>query len=106
MPSHPMRKREQPFTTKIMTYQIRKIIGLIFISVSLLGGILSIYRATLKTSQLTIINGKVIDKKIEYSTSLKGGRDYYLAFHLSNRQDKIAINLGTKRQAEKTSLSI
>jgi hypothetical protein len=86
-----------------MTDKIRRIFVLIFIICALLVGLLSIYRATLRASDLNIINGKVIDKKIEYFTSFRSGRHYCLTFQLANRQDKIAINLGTKSQAEKDS---
>ena len=83
-----------------MSFQIKKIIGLFIFSLSLLLGLLSIYRATLKTSQLTMITGKVISKKINYERGARGGLDYYLAFQLADWRDKIAINLGTKSQAE------
>jgi hypothetical protein len=62
-----------------------------------------IYRAALKTSDLTIISGEVLGKKIEYSKSYVSGRHYYLAIRIANRQDTIAINLGTKSQVDKDS---
>ena len=86
-----------------MSDKFKKIFVLILCSFSLLVGLVSIYRATLKTSDLTIIVDKVIDKKIFYFTSLKSGRHYCLAFELANRQNKIAINLGTKSEAGKDS---
>lgn len=83
--------------------KIKNTILLIFMTIALLVGLLSIYRGTLKTKDLTIIIGKVLDKKILYSTSAKSGRHYSLTFSLDNRQEKIAINLGTKSQSDKDS---
>ena len=99
--SQPNRLRQLPFTTTTMNFKIKKIIGLFIFSLALLLGLLSIYRATIKTSQLTIVKGKVIHKKIEKYKHFRGGTNYCLAFRLANREDKIAINLGTKSQAEK-----
>ncbi len=86
-----------------MRQKITKIIVLLFLVVSLLVGLLSIFRATIPTSSLTVISDKVIDKKILYFISAKSGRHYCLAFQLEKRQGKIAINLGTKSQADKDS---
>ena len=86
-----------------MYAKIIKLIAIILLTCALLVGILSIYRATLKTSDLTGFTGKVLTKQITYSTSIKSGRHYSLKFQLENRQDLIAINLGTESQAEKDS---
>jgi hypothetical protein len=86
-----------------MTYKTKKVFALIVISCASLVGLLSIYRATLKPSNLKVVTGKVLDKKIEYFTSYGSGRHYCLAFHVTNIQDKIAVNLGTKKQAENDS---
>ncbi len=86
-----------------MFNKIKKIIVLIFLTSALLVGLLSVYRATLKTTDLTVINDKVIKKKISYFKSAKSGRHYFLAFKLANRQEEIAINLGTRSQAGKDS---
>ena len=84
--------------------KIKKVTVLILLTATLLVGLLSVYRATLKTTDLTVVIDKVIDKKIEYFTSLKSGRHYCLAFRLAKRQDRIAINLETKSHAYKDSV--
>lgn len=86
-----------------MTYKTKRVFAFIIISFTFLLGLLSLYRATLKVSSLEIITAKVLEKRIEYFTSYQSGRHYCLAFRLANIQDKIAINLGTKRQAENDS---
>lgn len=49
-----------------------RIIALVFaLSISFFIGVLNIIRANVKTSDLAIIQDKVLDKKIDYTTSLK-----------------------------------
>jgi hypothetical protein len=82
---------------------VKKILGYFIIVGALLVGLLSLYRSFLKPSNMIVIKGKVIDKKISYFTSYGSGRHYSLIFKIEGRSDKIAINLGTKREAEKDS---
>jgi hypothetical protein len=77
----------------------KTIVAYILFICGFLVGLLSIYRASLKVSDLTIVKGKVIEKRI--SISYGKGRHYSLNFKLEGRQDEIAINLGTKREAGK-----
>lgn len=79
--------------------KIIKIISLTIVIAAFLAGLLSIYRATLKTTDMIVIAGKVISKKISYFKSIRSGRHYSVAFELANRAGKIAINLGTKNEA-------
>src|SRR4030095_2721751 len=82
---------------------IARIVAWIYLPSSFFLGLLMIYRAKLKTSNLSIIIGEVIDKRIESSTSFGSDRTHCLAIKLANNEHKIAINLGTKRQASKDS---
>lgn len=85
-----------------MFKKIFDIVLLVFLTITFIGSLESIYRATLKAPDMTTIIGKVTEKNILYFTS-KTGRTYCLAFKLNNRKDKIAINLGTESQAQKDS---
>jgi hypothetical protein len=77
-----------------------RIIALVFfLSISFFVGVLNIIRANEKTSDLAIIQDKVLDKKIDYTTSLKGGRAYYLEFKLENTPERIAVSYVSKKQA-------
>jgi hypothetical protein len=77
-----------------------RVIGLtFFLSIGFFTGVLNISRANVKKSNLAIIEGKVIDKKIAFSTSLKGGRSYQLEFQLQNTPERIAISFPSKNQA-------
>jgi hypothetical protein len=86
-----------------MFEKIQRVFIIILLTFVFFIGLLSVYRATLKTKALTVLVGKVVNKKILYFKGVKSGRHYCLAFELANKQDKIAINLGTKGQAEKDS---
>ena len=66
-------------------------------------GMLSIYRSSSKVSDLSVLRGKVIGKRISFIKSHRTGRNYSLNFKLEGKLDEIAINLGTKREAEKDS---
>jgi hypothetical protein len=86
-----------------MFEKIQKVFIIILLTGIFLVGLLCVYRATLTTKNMTVVVDKVINKKILYFTSVKGGRHYCLAFKLANKQNKIAINLGTKSQADNDS---
>ncbi len=77
----------------------KKIIIYLLLIFSLVIGLLSLYRASLKSSDMTIVNGRVTNKIISYYTSYHTGRHYSLIFTLRDRQNKIAINLGTENEA-------
>ena len=81
-----------------------RLIGLFFfLAIGFSVGVLTIIRASVKTSDLAVIEDKVIGKKIAYSTSLKGNRSYHLEFQLENTPERIAISFLSKNQAYKDS---
>lgn len=82
-----------------MSKTFRIIVIVFFLLISLYVGILIIIRANVKTSDMRVIQDKVIDKKIAYSTSLKGNRSYHLEFQLKNTQERIAVSYISKNQA-------
>jgi hypothetical protein len=76
----------------------KTIVAYILFICGFLVGLLSIYRASLKVPNLTIVKGKVIEKRI--SISYGKGRHYSLNFKLEGKHNEIAINLGTKPAVE------
>jgi len=49
----------------------KKIIAYLLLISALLVGLLSLYRVSLKSSDMTIVNGKVTEKEISYYTSYR-----------------------------------
>ena len=82
-----------------MSKSFKIIIIIIFFSIPFFIGVLNIVRATVETSDLTVIKDKVLDKKIGFATSLKGKRSYHLEFKLENIRERIAISYVSKKQA-------
>ena len=82
-----------------MSKTFRIIVLVFFLLISFLVGVLNILRANVKSSDLVIIQDKVLDKKIGYTTSLKGRRSYHLEFKLENRPAKIAVSYDSKNKA-------
>jgi hypothetical protein len=82
-----------------MSKTFRIIVLVFFLLISFLVGVLNILRANVKSSDLVIIQDKVLDKKIGYTTSLKGRRSYHLEFKLENRPVKIAVSYDSKNKA-------
>jgi hypothetical protein len=79
-----------------------RILGILFcISAALWAGRLGIIRAIVSKSDLRIVEDKVVSKRIYYSPSgrTNQGRNYHVEFELENRQERIAINFPTNRQA-------
>ena len=64
-------------------------------------GLLGLFRANLDVSKMRIIEGRVVEKKINY-IQLRG-RTYFLEFRLQDKEERIAINLGSKNHANKDS---
>ncbi len=81
-----------------MTKTLRIISLVFFLSAGVYAGVLNINRATINKSELAVIEGKVVEKKISRSKSLKY-RSYHLEFQLANRQTKIGIAFTSKKQA-------
>ncbi|MDB5231287.1 MAG: hypothetical protein JWN76_2092 [Chitinophagaceae bacterium] len=80
---------------------IPRIIGYTAFVLALLTGLLSLYRASLKTSDLTVIKGKVKSKNIFFYNS-RGAR-YRLSFDIEGRKEPLALNLGGRRDSQKDS---
>ncbi len=83
-----------------------RILGILFcISAALWAGRLCIVRAIVSKSDLRIVEDKVVSKRIYYSPSgrTNQGRNYHVEFELENRQERIAINFPTNRQAHQDS---
>ena len=79
-----------------------RILGILFcISAAIWAGRLGIVRAIVNKSDLRIVEGKVVSKRIYYSPSgrTNQGRTYHVEFELENMQERIAINFPTNRQA-------
>lgn len=82
-----------------MSKTFRIILLAFLLSGSFFVGVLDIIRANEKTSDLLIIQDKVLDKKIAYTTSLKGRQSYHLEFKLENTPERIAVSYISKNQA-------
>jgi hypothetical protein len=81
---------------------IRIIVGYTLVASFCFLGLLNLYRANLKRTDMTIINGKVVGKHFSFIYSK--GRMYYLGFDIEGEHEMIAINLGgTKSDADKDS---
>lgn len=63
------------------------------------GGLLSLYRVFLSSNNLTMINAKILAKKIEIVSTHNQSNRYGLTFELDNHKDKLGIYLGTKDQS-------
>lgn len=82
--------------------KIIRILGLLFfISAGLWAGRLALVRAIVSKSDLRIVEGKVVSKRVYYSPSgrTNQGRTYHVEFELENRQERLAINFPTNKQA-------
>jgi hypothetical protein len=82
--------------------KIIRILAILFcISAALWAGRLCIVRAMVSKSALRIVEGKVVNKRVYYSPSgrTNQGRTYQVEFEVENRQERIAINFPTNRQA-------
>ena len=82
--------------------KIIRILGILFcISALLWAGRLALVRAIVSKSDLRIVEGKVVNKRVYYSPSgrTNQGRTYHVEFELQNRQERLAINFPTNRQA-------
>lgn len=66
----------------------------------LFGGLLSLYRYSLKSNDLTKIDGKLLSKRVEVVSTYKGSSRYGLIFELENAEEKYGIYLGTASQIE------
>ena len=84
-----------------MSKIIRILVILFCISAALWAGRLGIVRAIVSKSDLRIVEGKVVSKRVYYSPSgrTNQGRTYHIEFELENRQERIAINFPTNKQA-------
>lgn len=82
-----------------MSKTFRIIVLVFFLSISFFVGVLNIIRANVKPSDLITIQDKVLDKKIAYTTTLKGKRSYHLEFKLENTSERIAVSYDSKNQA-------
>ena len=79
-----------------------RIIGIMFcVTMAIFAGQLGIRRAIVSKSELRVVEGKVISKRIYYSPSgrTNQGRNYHVEFELENMQERIAINFPTNIQA-------
>lgn len=83
-----------------MSKIIRFLAILLSISAGLWAAHLCITRALVNKSDLKVIKGKVISKRIYYSPSgrLHQGRNYHVEFELENLHERIAISFPTKKQ--------
>jgi len=75
------------------------IFALLLMVMCLITGLMFLNRATKSKTDLNIIDGKVICKNKKYSTSIKGGKFYYLEFELENNPEKLAIGYISESQA-------
>lgn len=79
-----------------------RILGILFcISAGVWAARLCIVRAIVDKSHLRLVEDKVVSKRIYYSPSgrTNQGRTYHIEFELENRQERIAINFPTNKQA-------
>ena len=81
----------------------KKIFAFLVIMVTFSIGLLLLYRASLEPSDMTIVDGKVINKKIVSSRRPRNKPRYSLALQIDGREERLGIFLGTKAQAEKDS---
>ncbi len=65
----------------------------------LAGGLLSLYRAFQNQNDLTKIEAKVLEKKIEPVSTYKGSNRYGLTFRVDNSGSKLGIYTGTRDQS-------
>ena len=65
-------------------------------------GLLLLYRASLGSASMTIINGKVIDKKIVRISTSRSSL-YSLALQIEGMKERLGVFLGTKKQTAKDS---
>ena len=90
------------FISALSMRKIIRILAILFcISAGLWAGRLSITRAIVSKSDLRIVEGKVVGKRVYYSPSGRTNQDraYHIEFELEEKHERIAINFPTNRQA-------
>lgn len=80
------------------------LLTIIILFIPLVLAILLLYRSSISWSDMTILNGKVINKRISKETSLQGNTHYSLVFTIENGKRPISLFLGSTKSSKKNKI--